>query len=301
MKLDPHVTIDDGADLTVEMHKEKTGSIRGGTEETTTGVIRLRAMQKAGKLAYPIIAVNDAETKHDFDNVYGTGQSALDGIIRATNILVSGKIFVVAGYGHVGKGIARRASGAGANVIVTEVDPIAALKAKLDGFSVATMTKAAELGDVFVTTTGCKDVIIDRDIAKMKDGVILANAGHFNVEISIPGIENQTVQKKEINDSTTEYMLKNGRRVYLLGEGRLVNLAAAEGHPSEVMDMSFANQFLAVLKLAQQGQNMKPLVYDIDKAQDQEIAHAKLHSMGVEIDLLTPAQKAYLEGFSEGT
>ena len=301
MKFDPHITIDDGADLTVEMHKGKPKSIRGGTEETTTGVIRLRALQKAGKLAYPIIAVNDAETKHDFDNVYGTGQSALDGIIRATNILVAGKIVVVAGYGHVGKGIARKASGLGANVIVTEVDPIAALKAKLDGFSVAKMNKAAELGDVFVTTTGCKDVIIDRDIAKMKDGAILANAGHFNVEISIPGIEQQTVQQKEINGSTMLYTLKNGKRVYLLGEGRLVNLAAAEGHPSEVMDMSFANQFLAVLKLAQQGQTMKPLVYDIDKAQDQEIAHAKLHSMGVEIDMLTPDQKAYLEGFSEGT
>jgi adenosylhomocysteinase len=301
MKFDPHITIDDGADLTVEMHKGKPKSIRGGTEETTTGVIRLRALQKAGKLAYPIIAVNDAETKHDFDNVYGTGQSALDGIIRATNILVAGKIVVVAGYGHVGKGIARKASGLGANVIVTEVDPIAALKAKLDGFSVAKMNKAAELGDVFVTTTGCKDVIIDRDIAKMKDGAILANAGHFNVEISIPGIEQQTVQQKEINGSTTLYTLKNGKRVYLLGEGRLVNLAAAEGHPSEVMDMSFANQFLAVLKLAQQGQTMKPLVYDIDKAQDQEIANAKLHSMGVEIDMLTPDQKAYLEGFSEGT
>lgn len=301
MKFDPHVTIDDGADLTIEMHKGKPKSIRGGTEETTTGVIRLRALQKAGRLAYPIIAVNDAETKHDFDNVYGTGQSALDGIIRATNILVAGKIVVVAGYGHVGKGIARKASGLGANVIVTEVDPIAALKAKLDGFSVAKMNKAAELGDVFVTTTGCKDVIIDRDIAKMKDGTILANAGHFNVEISIPGIEQQTVQQKEINGSTTQYTLKNGKRVYLLGEGRLVNLAAAEGHPSEVMDMSFANQFLAVLKLALQGQTMKPLVYDIDKAQDQEIAHAKLHTMGVEIDMLTPAQKAYLEGFSEGT
>ncbi len=301
MKFDPQVTIDDGADLTVEMHKGKPKSIRGGTEETTTGVIRLRALQKAGKLAYPIIAVNDAETKHDFDNVYGTGQSALDGIIRATNILVSGKVLVVAGYGHVGKGIARKASGLGANVIVTEVDPIAALKAKLDGFSVAKMNKAAELGDVFVTTTGCKDVIIDKDIAKMKDGAILANAGHFDVEISIPGIEQQTVQRKEINGSTMQYTLKNGKRVYLLAEGRLVNLAAAEGHPSEVMDMSFANQFLAVLKLAQHGQTMKALVYDIDKAQDQEIAHAKLHSMGVEIDLLTPAQKAYLEGFSEGT
>lgn len=301
MKIDPHITIDDGADLTVEMHKGRPKSIRGGTEETTTGIMRLRAMQKAGKLIYPIIAVNDAETKHDFDNVYGTGQSALDGIIRATNILLSGKNVVVAGYGHVGKGIARRAAGLGANVMVTEVDPIAALKAKMDGYNVAKMNKAAEVGDVFITTTGCKDVIVDNDIAKMKDGAILANAGHFNVEISIPGIEKQSTGKKKVSDSTMQYTLKSGRRVYLLGEGRLVNLAAAEGHPSEVMDMSFANQFLAVLKLAQQGQTMKPLVYNIDRAQDQEIALAKLQSMGVEIDALTPAQKAYLDGFSEGT
>jgi adenosylhomocysteinase len=301
MKIDPHITIDDGADLTVEMHKGRPKSIRGGTEETTTGVVRLRAMQKAGKLIYPIIAVNDAETKHDFDNVYGTGQSALDGIIRATNILLSGKNVVVAGYGHVGKGIARRAAGLGANVMVTEVDPIAALKAKMDGYNVAKMNKAAEVGDVFITTTGCKDVIVDNDIAKMKDGAILANAGHFNVEISIPGIEKQSTGKKKVSDSTMQYTLKSGRRVYLLGEGRLVNLAAAEGHPSEVMDMSFANQFLAVLKLAQQGQTMKPLVYNIDRAQDQEIALAKLQSMGVEIDALTPEQKAYLDGFSEGT
>lgn len=301
MKIDPHITIDDGADLTVEMHKGRPKSIRGGTEETTTGIVRLRAMQKAGKLIYPIIAVNDAETKHDFDNVYGTGQSALDGIIRATNILLSGKNVVVAGYGHVGKGIARRAAGLGSNVMVTEVDPIAALKAKMDGYNVAKMNKAAEVGDVFITTTGCKDVIVDNDIAKMKDGAILANAGHFNVEISIPGIEKQSTGKKKVSDSTMQYTLKSGRRVYLLGEGRLVNLAAAEGHPSEVMDMSFANQFLAVLKLAQQGQTMKPLVYNIDRAQDQEIALAKLQSMGVEIDALTPAQKAYLDGFSEGT
>jgi adenosylhomocysteinase len=301
MKIDPHVTIDDGADLTVEMHKDKPKSIRGGTEETTTGVIRLRAMQKAGKLMYPIIAVNDAETKHDFDNVYGTGQSALDGIIRATNVLVSGKSVVVAGYGHVGRGVARRAAGLGANVIVTEVDPIAALKAKLDGYSVATMNEAAGVGDIFITATGCKDVITEKDIVKLKDGAILANAGHFNVEISIPAIESQTVQQKEINENTMQYTLKNGRRVYLIGEGRLVNLAAAEGHPSEVMDMSFANQFLAVLKLAKEGETMKPLVYDIDRAQDQEIALAKLQSMGVKIDSLTPAQKAYLEGFAEGT
>ncbi|HEY8140118.1 MAG TPA: adenosylhomocysteinase [Nitrososphaera sp.] len=301
MKLDPHVTIDDGADLTVEMHKGRPKSIRGGTEETTTGVIRLRAMQKAGKLIYPIIAVNDAETKHDFDNVYGTGQSALDGVIRATNILISGKSVVVAGYGHVGKGIARRAAGLGANVIVTEVDPIAALKARLDGYSVSTMNRAAEVGDLFITTTGCKDVVVEKDIAKMKDGAILANAGHFNVEISIPAIEKQTAERKQVNEHTMQYNLKNGRKVYLLAEGRLVNLAAAEGHPSEVMDMSFANQFLSVLKLAQNGETMKPLVYNIDKSQDQEIADAKLRSMGVEIDVLTPAQKSYLEGFSEGT
>ena len=301
MMIKPQVTIDDGADLTVEMHKKSFNSIKGGTEETTTGVIRLRAMQKAGKLMYPIIAVNDAETKHDFDNIYGTGQSAMDGIIRATNILIAGKNVVVAGYGHVGKGISRRAAGLGANVIVTEVEPIAALKAKMDGYSVAKMEKAAEIGDVFITTTGCKDVIIDKDIAKMKDGAILANAGHFNVEISIPAIEKQTAHQNKISENIMQYVLKNGSRIYLLGEGRLVNLAAAEGHPSEVMDMSFANQFLSVIKLAQQGDTMKPLVYDIDKSQDQEIALAKLRSMSIEIDSLTPPQKTYLEGFNEGT
>jgi adenosylhomocysteinase len=301
MMIEPHVTIDDGADLTVEMHKKNSNSIKGGTEETTTGVIRLRAMQKAGKLMYPIIAVNDAETKHDFDNIYGTGQSALDGIIRATNILFAGKNVVVAGYGHVGKGISRRAAGLGANVIVTEVDPIAALKAKMDGYAVTKMEKAAEIGDVFITTTGCKDVIIDKDIAKMKDGAILANAGHFNVEISIPDIEKQTVHQNKINENIMQYVLKNGSKIYLLGEGRLVNLAAAEGHPSEVMDMSFANQFLSVIKLAKQGDTMKPLVYDIDRSQDQDIALAKLQSMNIEIDSLTPPQKVYLEGFNEGT
>src|SRR5829696_4917240 len=273
MMIEPNITIDDGADLTVEMHKKNSNSMRGGTEETTTGVIRLRAMQKAGKLMYPIIAVNDAETKHDFDNIYGTGQSALDGIIRATNVLIAGKNVVVAGYGHVGKGISRRAAGLGANVIVTEVDPIAALKAKMDGYSVTKMEKAA----------------------------ILANAGHFNVEISIPAIEKQAVQQNKIGENIMQYNLKNGSRIYLLGEGRLVNLAAAEGHPSEVMDMSFANQFLSVIRLAQQGDTMKPLVYDIDRSQDQEIALAKLQSMSIEIDSLTSPQKAYLEGFNEGT
>lgn len=304
MDINPHITIDDGADLTIEMHKENNGSrssVYGGTEETTTGVIRLRALQKSGKLIYPIIAVNDAETKHDFDNVYGTGQSALDGIVRATNILISGKNVVVAGYGHVGKGIARNASGMGANVIVTEVDPIAALKAKLDGFSVAPMRSAADKGDVFITTTGCKDVIIEEHISKMKDGAILANAGHFNVEISITALESQCVNKKQMNGDTTQYTLKSGNRVYLIGEGRLVNLAAAEGHPSEVMDMSFANQFLSVLKLAESKGTMKPMVYNIDKSQDQEIALAKLESMYISIDKLTEEQKIYLEGFSEGT
>jgi adenosylhomocysteinase len=301
---DPNITVDDGADLIVEMHKyiNKSKSIvYGGTEETTTGVIRLRAMQKSSKLMYPIIAVNDAETKHDFDNIYGTGQSAIDGIIRATNILISGKNVVVAGYGHVGKGIAKNASGVGANVTITEVDPIAALKAKLDGYSVAPMIKAAEIGEVFITTTGCKDVITEEDVTRMKDGAILANAGHFNVEISISALENQSTDKGQINKDTVQYNLKNGNRVYLIGEGRLVNLAAAEGHPSEVMDMSFANQFLAVLRLVQSGGNLKPLVYKVERSQDQEIAMAKLQAMGIEIDRLSPEQKTYLEGFSEGT
>jgi len=300
----PNITIDDGADLTVEMHKNMNGSkspIYGGTEETTTGVVRLRALHNAGKLKYPILAVNDAETKHDFDNVYGTGQSALDGIIRATNILFAGKNVVVAGYGHVGKGIAKRAAGMGGNVIVTEVDPIAALKAKLDGFSVAQMMSASEIGDVFITTTGCKDVIAGDDISRMKDGAILANAGHFNVEISIPAIEAQSASQRQVNEHTLQYNLKGGSRIYLIGEGRLVNLAAAEGHPSEVMDMSFANQFLSVLKLAESKGSLKPQVYSIDRTQDNQIALAKLESMGIQIDALTDEQRLYLEGFSEGT
>lgn len=304
MSIRPNITIDDGADLTIEMHKEVNGlagAIKGGTEETTTGVVRLRAMERAGKLKYPIIAVNDAETKHDFDNYYGTGQSALDGVIRATNVLICGKNLVVAGYGHVGKGIARKGSGLGANVIVTEVDPIAALKAKLDGYTVSTMADAAMIGDLFITTTGCKGVINDQHVTKMKNGAILANAGHFNVEISVDTLENQSVGKKDINQHTTQYDLKNGNRIYLIGEGRLVNLAAAEGHPSEVMDMSFANQFLSVLKLSQNSSKLEPLVYDIEKSQDQEIALAKLDSMGVKIDKLTSEQQTYIQGFSEGT
>jgi len=301
--IEPNITIDDGADLTVEMHKDMIGKsvIYGGTEETTTGVVRLRALQNAGKLKYPIIAVNDAETKHDFDNVYGTGQSALDGIIRATNILLAGKNIVVAGYGHVGKGIAKRAAGLGCNVTVTEVDPIAALKAKLDGFSVSQMLSASGTGDVFITTTGCRDVISEEDILRMKDGAILANAGHFNVEISIPAIEAQSTNSTRINEHTVQYKLKTGNRIYLIGEGRLVNLAAAEGHPSEVMDMSFANQFLSVMKLAESKGSMKPLVYNVDISQDKEIALAKLESMGIQIDHLTDEQRLYSEGFSEGT
>ena len=303
MSIKPNVTIDDGADLTVEMHNSSgdLSDVYGGTEETTTGVIRLRAMEKNGKLKYPIMAVNDAETKHDFDNVYGTGQSALDGIIRATNILISGKNVVVSGYGHVGKGIARRAAGLGGNVIITEVDPIAALKAKLDGYSVLPMTSAAVTGDLFITTTGCKEVIREEHFLQMKEGSILANAGHFNVEISVKGLESNSNSVKKINENTTEYKLRKGNKLYLIGEGRLVNLVAAEGHPSEVMDMSFANQLLASIKLIQSKGSLSPQVYQIERSQDQEIARAKLESMDVNIDTLTEEQKTYLTGFSEGT
>lgn len=303
MSIKPNVTIDDGADLTVEMHNSSgdLSDVYGGTEETTTGVIRLRAMEKNGKLKYPIMAVNDAETKHDFDNVYGTGQSALDGIIRATNVLIAGKNVVVSGYGHVGKGIARRAAGLGGNVIITEVDPIAALKAKLDGYSVLPMTSAAVTGDLFITTTGCKEVIREEHFLQMKEGSILANAGHFNVEISVKGLESNSNSVKKINENTTEYKLRKGNKLYLIGEGRLVNLVAAEGHPSEVMDMSFANQLLASIKLIQSKGSLSPQVYQIERSQDQEIARAKLESMDVSIDTLTEEQETYLTGFSEGT
>src|SRR6476660_7982784 len=302
MSIKPNVTIDDGADLTVEMHNSSgdLSEVYGGTEETTTGVIRLRAMEKNGKLKYPIMAVNDAETKHDFDNVYGTGQSALDGIIRATNILFSGKNVIVAGYGHVGKGISKKAAGLGANVTVTEVDPISALKAKLDGFSVTTMKHASVFGDLFITTTGCKDVIGSEVINGLKDGAILANAGHFNVEIAVSELERQSVNKVQINENITQYDLDH-KKVYLIGEGRLVNLVAADGHPSEVMDMSFANQFLSVLNLAESKGSLKPMVYDIPREQDQIIALAKLKSMNIDIDTLTQEQETYLNGFSQGT
>lgn len=303
MEIKPNITIDDGADLTIEIHKsigDFKSALYGGTEETTTGVIRLRALEKLGKLMYPIIAVNDAETKHDFDNVYGTGQSALDGIIRATNILFSGKNVIVAGYGHVGKGISKKAAGLGANVTVTEVDPISALKAKLDGFSVTTMKHASLFGDLFITTTGCKDVIGSEVINELKDGAILANAGHFNVEIAVSELERQSVNKVQINENITQYDLDH-KKVYLIGEGRLVNLVAADGHPSEVMDMSFANQFLSVLNLAESKGSLKPMVYDIPREQDQIIALAKLKSMNIDIDTLTQEQETYLNGFSQGT
>jgi adenosylhomocysteinase len=304
LKFKPHITIDDGADLTIEFHKtmDKYGSnIMGGTEETTTGVMRLRALERMNKLLYPIIAVNDAETKHDFDNVYGTGQSALDGIIRSTNILMAGKTVVVAGYGHVGKGIAARCSGHGASVIVTEVDPINALKAKMDGYIVKTMLEASSLGDIFITSTGCKDVITGSHIEKMKNGTILANAGHFNVEISINDLESLSNSTQNLNENVEQFILKNGNKINLIGEGRLVNLVAAEGHPSEVMDMSFANQFLSVLHLAENKNTPANKIYEISREQDLEIARLKLDSMDIKIDNLTETQNKYLHDYGEGT
>ncbi len=304
LKFKPHLTIDDGADLTIEFHKtlnDYGANIIGGTEETTTGVMRLRALENTNKLQYPIIAVNDAETKHDFDNVYGTGQSALDGILRATNILIAGKTVVVAGYGHVGKGIASRAKGHGASVVITEVDPINALKARMDGFTVKPMLEASALGDIFITSTGCRDVITGIHIEKMKDGAILSNAGHFNVEISIDDLKKLSTSVHNMNENVEQFILGNGNKINLIGEGRLVNLVAAEGHPSEVMDMSFANQFLSVLKLAANRESFENRIYDIDREQDLNIAQLKLESMGIEIDSLTQNQNRYLHEYGEGT
>ena len=304
LKFKPHLTIDDGADLTIEFHKtlnDYGANIIGGTEETTTGVMRLRALENTNKLQYPIIAVNDAETKHDFDNVYGTGQSALDGILRATNILIAGKTVVVAGYGHVGKGIASRAKGHGASVVITEVDPINALKAKMDGFMVKPMLEASALGDIFITSTGCRDVITGIHIEKMKDGAILSNAGHFNVEISIDDLKKLSTSVHNMNENVEQFILGNGNKINLIGEGRLVNLVAAEGHPSEVMDMSFANQFLSVLKLAANRGSFENKIYDIDREQDLNIAQLKLESMGIKIDSLTQNQNRYLHEYGEGT
>ncbi|MDX9923945.1 MAG: adenosylhomocysteinase [Ignavibacteriaceae bacterium] len=307
LDMKPNLTLDDGADLIFTVHNKYpklAENIIGGTEETTTGVHRLRAMAEDGKLLYPVIAVNDAETKWDFDNVYGTGQSSLDGILRATSILLAGKNFVVAGYGHCGKGVAMRAAGLGANVIVTEVKATAALKATLDGHTVMTMDEAAKIGDVFITATGVKDVLIEKHFKSLKEGAIICNTGHYDCEINIPQLEKVSKGKRTVRTNNEEYTLKDGRKVYLLAQGRLVNLAAAEGHPSEVMDMSFANQFMSQLRLAEydkQGIQLDPEVIDITEEQDQEIAGIKLRTMGYKIDKLTKAQEKYLTDYSAGT
>jgi adenosylhomocysteinase len=301
---EPHLTMDDGADLVSTLHKERTELITnviGGSEETTTGIIRLRAMEKDGALRYPILAVNDADTKHFFDNRYGTGQSTIDGIVRATNILLAGKTFVVGGYGWCSRGIAMRARGMGANVVVTEVDPLRALEAVMDGFRVMPMRKAAEIGDIFVTSTGDLNVIDKPHFEVMRDGAILANSGHFNVEVNIPALEEMAVEKRRIRDFVEQYIMPDGRRLSLLGEGRLVNLSAAEGHPASVMDMSFANQALGAEYMVKQGRNLEKKVYSMPKEIDREIASLKLTAMGIEIDTLTDEQRQYLTSWQEGT
>ena len=300
----PQITMDDGADLVSTIHSSRRDllpGILGGTEETTTGIIRLRSMAREKVLGYPIIAVNDADTKHLFDNRYGTGQSTLDGILRATNVLLAGLNFIVAGYGWCGKGLAMRAKGAGAHVVVCEVNPLKALEAEMDGFLVMPMAEAARIGDVFVTVTGNKGVIGREHFHKMKDGAIVANSGHFNVEIDIAALEKLASSKRQIRPYIEEYTLKAGRKINLLGEGRLINLAAAEGHPAMVMDMSFANQALSVRHLSRHGKSLEKKVYPVPEAIDREIAALKLASMGVSIDKLTPAQKKYLEDWEEGT
>ena len=297
------VTLDDGADLVGTLHKERTellANVTGGTEETTTGVIRLRAMEKDGALKYPIIAVNDAYTKYLFDNRYGTGQSTIDGILRSTSLLLAGKNFVVAGYGWCGRGLAMRAKGMGAQVIVTEIDPTKALEAIMDGFRVMPMNEAAKIGDVFVTLTGDISVIRKEHMLKMKDGAIIANSGHFNVEINIPDLESLSSSKRTVRPNLEEYSLKDGRKVYLLAEGRLVNLAAAEGHPSEVMDMSFSNQALSVEYLLKH-RGLETKVYRVPKEIDELVAGLKLKAMKVEIDELTEEQKRYLATWEAGT
>ena len=304
IEMKPNLTLDDGADLVFtlhETHAEQAKEVIGGTEETTTGVHRLRALAEEGKLKYPIIGVNDAETKWDFDNVYGTGQSSIDGIIRATNVLIAGKNLVVGGFGHCGRGIAIRAKGLGANVIVTEVEPVNALKAAMEGLRVMPMTEAAKIGDIFITATGCKDVITSKHFNVMKDGAILCNTGHFNVEVSVSELERLARSKREIRANNKEYTLADGRKLYLLAEGRLVNLGAAEGHPSEVMDMSFANQFLSLIHLAKEGKTMKPGVYEVPKELDRRVARTKLQTMGMNLDELTPEQARYVRGYGAGT
>ncbi|MEM0313852.1 MAG: adenosylhomocysteinase [Candidatus Bathyarchaeia archaeon] len=299
----PVVTLDDGADLVSTLHgkrKEALSNVKGGTEETTTGVLRLRSMERSGELRYPIIAVNDAYTKYLFDNRYGTGQSTIDGILRATNILIAGKNFVVCGYGWCGRGTAMRARGMGANVIVTEVNPLRALEAVMDGFTVMPISEASKVGDIFVTTTGNLNVIRREHMEKMKDGAILANSGHFNVEISLKDLEELSASKRTLRPNLEEFKLKNGKKLYLLAEGRLVNLAAAEGHPSEVMDMSFSNQALSVEYLVKR-EKLPPKVYNVPREIDEEVARLKLEAMNVKIDKLTEEQKKYLTSWEMGT
>ncbi|MGH7324294.1 MAG: adenosylhomocysteinase [Candidatus Rokuibacteriota bacterium] len=303
----PNVTMDDGADLISQLHGEGSrgrdlvAEVVGGTEETTTGVIRLRAMEKEGVLAFPIIAVNDADTKHLFDNRYGTGQSTIDGILRATNILLAGRTVVVAGYGMCGRGVASRAKGMGAHVIVTEVEPLRALEAVMDGYPVMSMQRAAEVGDVFVTVTGNTSVIGREHFVRMKDGAILANSGHFNVEIDLETLGRLAQGRRIMRPFVEEYLLAGGRRLYVLGEGRLINLAAAEGHPAAVMDMSFANQALAAEYIVRRGRTLERRVYGVPREIDREIARLKLASLGVEIDDLTPEQESYLASWRHGT
>ncbi len=300
----PHMTMDDGADLVTTLLTKRTDllpGVIGGTEETTTGVIRLRAMAKDGTLKFPVIAVNDAMTKHFFDNRYGTGQSTIDGILRATNLLLAGLKLVVSGYGWCGRGVAMRAKGLGADVIVTEVDPTRALEATMDGFRVMPMREAAKLGDVFVTVTGNKSVLVSEHFQVMKDGAVLANSGHFNVEIDLPALEKLSTAKREARPLVDEFQLKDGRKIFVLGEGRLVNLATAEGHPASVMDMSFANQALSAEYMAQHHKEMKPTVYSVPEHLDKQIARLKLESMGVQIDKLTTEQEHYLASWQEGT
>jgi len=300
----PQVTMDDGADLVGTLHKDRREEMQeviGGTEETTTGVIRLRAMAADGALGYPVIAVNDALTKHLFDNRYGTGQSTIDGIVRATNILLAGKTFVIAGYGWCGRGLAMRAKGMGANIIVTEVDPLVALEAVMDGFRVMPMMEAAPIGDIFCTLTGDINVIDKHHFELMKDGAIVSNSGHFNVEVNIPALEDMADEKRRIRQFVEEFQLSDGRRINLLADGRLINLAAAEGHPPSVMDMSFANQALAYEYMLKNADQLENKVYMIPEELDRQIAKLKLDAMGVKIDVLTPEQSKYLSSWEEGT
>jgi len=300
----PNITMDDGADLVSTIHSQKKqliGDIIAGTEETTTGVIRLRSMEKDKALKYPIIAVNDAQTKYLFDNRYGTGQSTIDGLLRATNILIAGKIFVICGYGWCARGLAKRANGMGAQVIITEVNPMKALEAVMDSYQVMPIKEAAKIGDIFITLTGDINVISVEEFPLMKDGAILANSGHFNVEINIKALEDLAVKKKKIREYIEEYTFKNGNKINLLTEGRLLNLSAAEGHPASVMDMSFANQALSVEYLIKEGRNLQKKVYGVPEIIDKEIARLKLESMGIEIDKLTEEQERYLSSWKMGT